>query len=257
MEWNFDPFSNNSFNHYGNNPINASHSAGGIIQRTQSPKVWGGTTLGVVYQDGVMLAADTLGSWGQLARYRKEERLYPVGNFTAIAYAGDMSDFQYTKHMLDSLMIKEYYINDDHVLSTPHVYEYLSRVMYHRRTKMDPLWNTFIVGGYNNGERFLGYVDLLGTTYQSSAISTGLGAYYAQPILRKAVEGREGLLTEAEAIELLNSCMRVLFYRDCKVINSIQRAKVTAAGVEITEPYSVSSEWGFGEGVRGFGSQKQ
>ena len=50
--------------------------------------------------------------------------------------------------------IKEYYTNDDHVLSTPHVYEYLSRVMYHRRTKLDPLWNTFVVGGYNNGERY-------------------------------------------------------------------------------------------------------
>ena len=98
---------------------------------------------------------------------------------------------------------------------------------------------------------------MVGTTYQSSVVATGLGAYFTQPLLRKAVEGREGILTEAEATEVLNTCMKILLYRDCRVINRVQRAKVTADGVEITEPYSVPTEWGFGEGIRGYGTQKQ
>lgn len=69
--------------------------------------------------------------------------------------------------------------------------------------------------------RFLGYVDLRGTTYQSATIATGFGAHLAQPILRKRVEGREDDITEQEAIDIINDCMRVLFYRDARSINKV------------------------------------
>lgn len=68
-------------------------------------------------------------------------------------------------------------------------------------------------------KRFLGFVDLQGTSYESSTIASGYGAYIAQPLLRKAVEGKESTLTEAEAIKLLDDCMRVLFYRDARSLN--------------------------------------
>ena len=71
--------------------------------------------------------------------------------------------------------------------------------------------------------RFLGYVDLRGTTYQSSTIATGFGAHLAVPILRKRVEGREDDLTEEEAIEIINDCMRVLYYRDARSMNKVNQ----------------------------------
>ena len=43
---------------------------------------------------------------------------------------------------------------------------------------------------------FLGYVDLLGTTYTASTLATGYGSMIAQPLLRQAVEGRERTLDE-------------------------------------------------------------
>lgn len=84
--------------------------------------------------------------------------------------------------------------------------------MYARRSKVDPLWNSFVLGGVDpkSGERFLGFVDLLGTTYQSPTIATGFGAHLAQPLLRRAVEGKEDELTEDQAREILESCMQVL-----------------------------------------------
>ncbi|CAG8463361.1 20654_t:CDS:2 [Dentiscutata erythropus] len=200
------------------------------ITRTQKPIVTGTSVIALKYQDGVMLAADNLASYGSLARYKDVERLYPVGDFTVIGASGDYSDFQYTKHLLDAEMVKEYYTNDGHVLGSPHIYEYLSRVMYHRRSQINPLWNAYVVGGYHNGEGFLGYVDLLGTTYKSPSIATGFGAYLAQPILRKLVEGHEDTLSEEEAIDAIETCMRVLFYRDARSLNKFQRAKVTAKG---------------------------
>lgn len=89
---------------------------------------------------------------------------------------------------------------------------------------------------------FLGFVDLLGTTYQSSTIATGFGAYLAQPLLREAVEGRENVLTEAEARQLLERCMKVLWYRDARSTDIIQIAKVTAGGLTISDPYQVQPQ---------------
>ncbi|RIB12092.1 nucleophile aminohydrolase [Gigaspora rosea] len=217
------------------------------ITYTQNPVVTGTSVIALKYRDGVMLAADNLASYGSLARFKDVERLYAVGDFTVIGASGDISDFQYTKHLLDAEMVKEYYINDGHVLGAPHIYEYLSRVMYHRRSQINPLWNSYVVGGYHNGEGFLGYVDLKGTTYKSSSIATGFGAYFAQPILRKIVEGHENTLSEEEAIDAVDKCMRVLFYRDARSLNKFQRAKITAQGVEITQPYSLDTEWSFGD----------
>ena len=84
--------------------------------------------------------------------------------------------------------------------------------MYNRRSKLDPLWNALVFGGVDpkTKEPVLGYVDLLGTTYQSATIATGFGLHLSQPMLRKAVEGRKETLTEEEARKILEECMKVL-----------------------------------------------
>jgi hypothetical protein len=69
--------------------------------------------------------------------------------------------------------------------------------------------------------RFLAYVDLLGTTYSASTLATGYGSYIAQPLLRKAVEGRENELSEGEARKIIEDSMRVLFYRDARSIDKV------------------------------------
>ena len=155
--------------------------------------------------------------------------------------------------------IRESNAADGHSLTPSQLYAYLSRVMYQRRSKVDPLWNSYIVGGVDQktGAPFLGYVDLLGTTYESTTIATGFGLHLAQPLLRKAVEGKEDSLDEATAREILQSCMKVLFYRDARSINRYQIAKINKEGIEISEPMSSETSWGFAEGLRGYGPQTQ
>ncbi len=78
---------------------------------------------------------------------------------------------------------------------------------------------------------FLGYVDLLGTTYTSPTLATGFGASFAQPLLREAYEDRqekgqkgemEGeLMSREEAEKIMDECMKVLFYRDARSLNKV------------------------------------
>jgi 20S proteasome subunit beta 7 len=106
----------------------------------------------------------------------------------------------------------------------------------------NPLWNQLLVAGVDqvNGESFLGYVDLIGTSYEENFIATGYGAYLAIPLIR---EKWHADMDEGEARALLEDCLRVLYYRDCKASNRIQIAKATAQGTIVSEPYQISSDW--------------
>ena len=65
-------------------------------------------------------------------------------------------------------------------------------------------------------------MDKVGTSYAERAIATGYGAYLALPLLRKAVEADpEEQMTREQAQELLERCMKVLFYRDARTINKV------------------------------------
>ncbi|KAF8582406.1 proteasome endopeptidase complex beta subunit [Ramaria rubella] len=227
------------------------------VQHTQQPIVTGTSVLALKYKDGIMMAADTLASYGSLARFKDVSRLHKIGDYTVLGAGGDMSDFQYLQALLDDLMINELTEGDDHALGPNEIFEYLSQVMYARRSKFNPLWNSLLVGGYKDGKSFLAYVDLLGTTYTASTLATGYGAYIAQPLLRKAVEGHEGTLTEEDARRILEESMKVLFYRDARSLNKYQIATITATGIQISDGLSAKTEWDFAEKIRGYGPQTQ
>jgi hypothetical protein len=92
-------------------------------------------------------------SYGSLARFKSIQRLHAVGNTTVLGASGDMSDFQYVQQLLDDLVTDEFTAGDGNALGPAEVHEYLARVMYARRSKMNPLWNSMLVGGVKDGKR--------------------------------------------------------------------------------------------------------
>jgi 20S proteasome subunit beta 7 len=218
------------------------HSASRVEEpttRTQQPIVTGSTVLGIKYNGGVMLASDTLASYGSLARYKDVRRIRQVGDSILIGASGEYSDFQRIIEMLAELRLADQNIDDGYRRTASEVHNYLRAVMYQRRNKFNPLWNQLLVAGYNDGP-FLGYVDLIGTAYEENFIATGFGAYLAIPLIR---ERWTPDMEEGEARALLEDCLRVLFYRDCKASNKIQIAKATAEGSLVSEPYELQHDW--------------
>jgi len=92
-------------------------------------------------------------SYGSLARFKDIQRLHPVGDYTVIGAGGDMSDFQYIQTLLDELVIDEITAQDGHSLGPAEIHEYLAQVMYARRTKINPLWNSMLVGGVKDKKK--------------------------------------------------------------------------------------------------------
>ncbi|ODQ63327.1 proteasome endopeptidase complex, beta subunit [Nadsonia fulvescens var. elongata DSM 6958] len=241
---------------YGAYDHNIHNAAKMPTVHTQQPIVTGTSVIAVKFDKGVMMAADNLASYGSLARFTDQERLIPVGKDTVVGVSGDISDLQYVERLLEQLEIEENYDNDGHELKSSNIFEYLSRVFYQRRSKMDPLWNAVIVAGVEDGKPFLSYVDLLGVTYSSPTLATGFGAYLAVPLLRQVVdkEGDEDNLTEEDARKLIDKCMKVLFYRDARSIDKYSVATITSEGAKLEKNVKcVEMNWRFAEDIKGYG----
>lgn len=162
-----------------------------------------------------------------------------------------------------TIRIREQDSGDGHELRPEHVYEYMSRVMYNRRTKMNPLWNSIVIAGTSPAPLaiqvketsntpkpsegpFLSYVDLLGTTYSAPVIATGMGSAMGIPLLRTAAEDDKWKsLSREDARKTLDECMRVLYYRDARSLNKFSVATVTSEGITIEKDQTVDTQWEF------------
>lgn len=228
-----------------NFPGNASninvHGIDNSFQRSQTPITTTTTVLAVKFDSGVIIAADTLGSYGSLARFRNCPRILNINKHTMMGCSGDYGDFQYLKDIIEQKIIDEQCIGDSLQFKPRSIHCWLTRVLYNKRSKFDPLWNNYIVAGIQDGEPFLGAVDKLGTAYEDSAIATGLGAYMATPLIRNALE--KGPLNQDAARNLVHKCMEVLFYRDARSFPRYQIGIVTKEGVVVEEPIELKHNW--------------
>ncbi|GAB6032102.1 hypothetical protein CHUAL_010466 [Chamberlinius hualienensis] len=221
------------------------------ITRTQNPIVTGTSVLGLVFDGGVVIAADTLGSYGSLARFRNCERVVKVNDSVILGVGGDYADFQFLRDVIEDKVIEDECADDGFGLKPKSLYSWLTRVLYNRRSKFDPLWNTYVIGGLQNGEPFLGLVDKIGTAFEAKQVATGYGMYIAMPMLRDAAE-KNPRMTEDEAKKTLTDCLRVLFYRDARAFNRFLIGVVKKDGTKIEGPFELETDWLHGLKSGGF-----
>lgn len=228
-------------------PSANSHAAAHAAPRnhTTHPILTGTSVLALKYRDGVMMASDTLASYGGLARFSNIVRLHPVGDNTLIGVTGDLSDFDSVQDLLRRRVWEDTCADDGDRITAPEIYSYLSRVMYQLRSKQDPWWATLLIGGVTPSptgpKTFLGVVDKLGMCFEGDYLTTGYGSHLALPLLRNKWRPD---MSEEEAKALLDECMRVLSYRDCRTVNRITTGKITAEGAaSVSKPYVLDTKW--------------
>lgn len=163
------------------------------------------------------------------------------------------------RHLTDLSLDESYGSSETPRLNAANLHRYLSKLLYNRRSKFDPLWNHLLIAGLDDEqEPFLAAADLLGTTYSSPSLATGYGAMLAQPIMRRRVPDEEAAksLGKEEAVDLIKECMKVLFYRDARSMDAYSMAIVTKDGVEITYDNKLENQsWAFAERIKGYGTQ--
>ncbi|KAH8675812.1 20S proteasome subunit [Xylariales sp. PMI_506] len=232
----------------------------GPTTHTQSPIVTGTSVVALKFNEGVVIAADNLASYGSLARFPDVKRLRTFADTAVVGFGGDVSDMQYLDRHLTELGIDEAYHSDaGHTLNARNLHKYLAKLFYHRRSKFDPLWNHVLVAGLDEDDKpFLAAADLLGTTFTSPSLATGYGDALAQPIMRRYAPDEESAarLTKEQAIDIVKECLKVLYYRDARSMDTYSIAVVTKAGVELKEAEKLENQsWAFADRIKGYGTQ--
>lgn len=64
----------------------------------------GTSVVGIQFKDGVLIAADILGSYGSLARFRNLERVMKVNDNIILGAGGDYADYQCLKSNIERKM---------------------------------------------------------------------------------------------------------------------------------------------------------
>lgn len=220
--------------------------------------VSGTSVLGIEFDSGVIIAADTCASYGSMAMFRDVNRLIKVNEFTVAGASGDLADFQFLSSVIEQMQIEEDADGDNDSISPRALFTWLTRYLYNRRCKFNPVFNVWAVGGIeeNTGKPFLGYVDMNGTAYKDSIVTTGYGSYMAKPLMRAALEAKNGQpLTEAEARTILHKSMEVLYARDARswpnyhlaVVKKDAQGKVTS---KVEDKIQFDIDWTIAECVR-------
>ncbi|AAS53629.1 AFR258Wp [Eremothecium gossypii ATCC 10895] len=246
--------------HYG--AYNAAIANAGPSQHTQQPIVTGTSVIAMKYNNGTIIAADRLGSYGSLLRFTDMDRLFAVGESTVVGVSGDVSDMQYLQRLLQDMEIENNYDNSHadgaEALKPSYIFEYLASLMYQRRSKLNPLWNAIIVAGVEDGQAFLRYVDLKGVKYSAPSLATGFGAHMAIPLMRKVADAEKdvaGVDLSIARATILES-MKVLFYRDARSSRRFSLAIIdNDAGVSMEQLEVENMTWGFAKDIRGYGTQ--
>ncbi|KAI0175545.1 20S proteasome subunit [Hypoxylon sp. FL1284] len=239
----------------------ASHmQTNGPNQHSQSPIVTGTSVIAMKFKDGVVMAADNLASYGSLARFTDVKRIRTFADTSIVGFGGDVSDMQYLDRHLTELGIDEAYQGSAaHTLNARSLHKYLSKLLYSRRSKFDPLWNSLLVAGLDDdGKPFLAAADLLGTVFTSPSLATGFGSMLAQPIMRRHVPDEAAVagIDREKAVAVVRECMKVLFYRDARSLDSYSLAVVTKDGIDLSESEKLENQsWAFADRIKGYGTQ--
>jgi len=212
----------------------------------------GTSVIGVKYEGGVIIAADNLVSYGNMARFQNVERVVKINDKTMIGIGGDYADFQFIKRHIDQLVINDEALGDKNELKPKSLFTYLTRVFYNRRSRMQPLWLDVVVGGIQDNEPFLGHVSVRGKSYESNCVGTGFGNHLALPLFREYVENPSIKMNREQGEQLVKKCMEVLYYRDCRAFSKYTQGICTVEGVEVNNDHVVAENWQVAHLIRGY-----
>lgn len=136
----------------------------------------------------MLIAADTLVSYGSLASFRDVDRVFTINDNCILGAGADYADFQCIKHYIDEKITEDFCYDDKIEMKPKSLYNWLTRCMYNRRCRMNPWWIDLVVGGVQDGVPFLGHVDVRGRAYEDKVVATGFGKHLAIPLLREYSE---------------------------------------------------------------------
>lgn len=142
----------------------------------------GTTTIGIKINDGVVLAADTQASMGNMVSSKDIQKILKINDRIGITTAGSVGDAQYLVRIIKS-QAKMYEYEEKRKMSIKSLATLLSNILQQNKVPI-PFMNQLIVGGYDGEGPKIGTLDPLGgLIFEDKFTATGSGSPMAYGLL--------------------------------------------------------------------------
>ena len=185
----------------------------------------GATVVGIKCSDGVVVATDSLITWGTHVLTDKGVKAFKLTDTIVLASAGLTSDYQMLVNRLKA-QIKLYELNQKKNITVKALSKMLANTLYSRR--MAPLFvQTIVVGIDTNGPQLF-TLDMGGSLMPDEFTATGSGTAPAFGVLEV---GYKPTLTVKEAEEVAINAVKAGITRDAQSGGDIRVMSVTESGI--------------------------
>ncbi len=189
-------------------------------------KFKGTTTLGMVCQDGIVLAADKRATMGNFISNKEMKKVWKIDDNLAITIAGGVGDAQEIIRIL-KLHNEIYKMNESRPMSPKSAVSLLSVIL--NNNKMVPFYIQLIIGGLdnNNKPQLFNLDPGGGYTEEKSYTTTGSGTEFAISYLDDNYS--ENMLTK-DAVKIAAKAISAAIKRDIFTGDAILVATITKEG---------------------------
>ena len=185
----------------------------------------GATVVGMKCSDGVVVATDSLITWGTFVLTDKGIKAFRLTDTIVLASAGLTSDYQMLVNRLKA-QIKLYELNQKKAITVKALSKMIANTLYARR--MAPLYIQTVVVGVDADGPQLFSLDMGGSLIPDEFTATGSGTATAFGVLE---DGYKPSLTVAEAEEIAINAVKAGIARDAQSGGEIRIMSVTKNGI--------------------------
>lgn len=187
----------------------------------------GTTTVGIVFKDGVVLAADKRATKRYLVAHKKVDKILKVTDRILVTTAGLVGDNQMLRRFLRS-QLKLFEVRREKTPSIKAAATYLANLLYSRRFSFAPFHVQMLLAGYKDGPALYS-LGPDGSALPDDYIATGSGSPMAYGVLQGNY-GEE--IKKDKAIKLAVRSINAAIERDIGTGEGIDVKIVTEGGIE-------------------------
>lgn len=184
----------------------------------------GTTTVGIIFDKGVVLAADKRATMGTFIASKTVEKIQMVADNMALTTAGGVGDAQTLARVLKA-ELELYRYSKGRSMTVRGASTLLANIL--QGNKYFPYFVQLIIGGYDDSPRLFD-LDLFGGLLEEKYTSTGSGSVVAFGVLD---EGYKEKMTEKDAVTLATKAIRAAIRRDSATGEGVDVVVITKDNV--------------------------
>jgi len=185
----------------------------------------GATTIGVVCNDGVILASEKRVSYGYLVVSRVGKKVFKITDHIGAACAGLVSDMQMLIREVEAYA-NLFRLDANRSISVKSAAKVMANLLFSRR--LFPLITQTIVGGMDDEGASLYVLDVLGSVIPDKYAAVGSGAEIAMGVLE---QGYKDGISLKEAKDLVSRAIKSAISRDVMSGDGVDFLTITSEGI--------------------------